>query len=198
MLATEHSRTWILQGPLRHPVARMQALDAAIFLRVNALSWGLADRLAHLFSSTMRYGEGWAFVLFVMILVDVRTGLRTSVEALPVIGLTMLTVNFPLKRFFRRRRPFISFVKARVFGTRPRDYSFPSGHAAAGFAGALILGAHAPAFVPLFYALAVVVSLSRVYLGVHYPSDVAFGGLLGVLIAAGYRFLLRALLPGLG
>jgi undecaprenyl-diphosphatase len=198
MLATEHSRTWVLQGPLRHPVAGLQALDAAIFLKVNALSWGLADRAAHLISSTMRYGEGWAFVLFVMILVDFRTGLRTAVEAAPVIGLTMLTVNYPLKRFFRRRRPFIAFVKARVFGTRPRDYSFPSGHAAAGFAGALVLGAHAPAFAPLFYALAVVVSLSRVYLGVHYPSDVAFGGLLGVLIAAGYRFLYHALVPWLG
>ena len=60
-------------------------------------------------------------------------------DAVPVIGLTMLTVNYPLKHFFRRRRPFIAFVKARVFGTRPRDFSFPSGHAAAGFAGAAIL-----------------------------------------------------------
>jgi undecaprenyl-diphosphatase len=103
-----------------------------------------------------------------------------------------------LKRLFRRRRPFIAFVKARVFGTRPRDYSFPSGHAAAGFAGALVLGAHAPALAPLFYALAVVVSLSRVYLGVHYPSDVAFGGLLGILIAWLYRLLYHALVPWLG
>ena len=115
-----------------------------------------------------------------------------------LIGLTMLTVNYPLKRFFRRRRPFIAFVKARVFGTRPRDFSFPSGHAAAGFAGALVLGAHAPLFAPLFFALAVVVSLSRVYLGVHYPSDVAFEGLLGLVIAGAYRSALHALVPWLG
>ena len=197
MLATEHSKTWVLQGPLRHPFAALQALDAALFLRVNALSYAFADQVAHVISSTMRYGEGWAFVLFVMIAIDFRTGLRTAVEAVPVIGLTMLTVNYPLKRFFRRRRPFMAFVKARVFGTRPKDFSFPSGHAAAGFAGALVLGAHAPLFAPIFYALAIIVSLTRVYLGVHYPSDVAFGGLLGVLIAAIYRFGLHLLWPGL-
>jgi YegS/Rv2252/BmrU family lipid kinase len=199
MLAMEHSRTWLLQGWLRHPVAALQALDAAFFLRWNTLSLGaLADRIAWLISSTMRYGEGWVFVLCVMIAADFRTGLETAVDAVPVIGLTMLTVNYPLKRFFRRRRPFIAFVKARVFGTRPRDFSFPSGHAAAGFAGAAILGGHAPAFSPLFYTLAAIVSLSRVYLGVHYPSDVIFGAFLGSTLAVFYRFLLHAILPGLG
>ena len=199
MLAMEHSRTWVLQGWLRHPVAALQALDAAVFLRWNALSLGaVADRTAWLISSTMRYGEGWVFVLCVMIAADFRTGLRAAVDAVPVIGLTMLTVNYPLKSFFRRRRPFIAFVKARVFGTRPRDFSFPSGHAAAGFAGAAILGGHAPAFSPLFYALAAIVSLSRVYLGVHYPSDVVFGAFLGATLAVFYRFVLHTLLPGLG
>jgi YegS/Rv2252/BmrU family lipid kinase len=198
MLAEEHSRTWVLQGWLKHPVAALEALDAALFLRVNALSLGsAADRATWILSSVMRYGEGWAFVLSTMIAVDFRAGLRTAVEAVPVVGLTMLTVNYPLKRFFRRRRPFIAFVKARVVGARPRDFSFPSGHAAAGFAGALVLGAHAPAFAPVFYALAVAVSLSRVYLGVHYPSDVAFGAFLGASIAALYRTLLLGLLPWL-
>src|SRR5205823_7240964 len=64
MIATEHSRTWVLQGWLRHPVVALEAIDAALFLRVNALSYGLADRVAVFISSTMRYGEGWAFVLF--------------------------------------------------------------------------------------------------------------------------------------
>lgn len=197
MLA-QHSRTWVLQGVLRHPIAALEALDAALFLRMNALSLGsVVDRMLTWVSRIMLYGEGWAIVILVMVVADFWAGLRAAAEAFPVIGATMLTVNYPAKRFFRRRRPFIAFVKARILGPRPRDFSFPSGHAAAGFAGAVTLAPHAPGWSPLFYFIGVIMALSRVYLGVHYPSDVAFGALLGAVLAALYRALIHALLPGI-
>ena len=121
-----------------------------------------------------------------------------AAEALPVLWLTMLTVNFPMKALFRRHRPFITYVKARVVGPKPRDFSFPSGHTAAAFAGALIFGADVPACSPIFYGLAVVIGFSRIYLGVHYPSDVVIGAIAGSLLAGVYRAILHALLPGLG
>ncbi len=198
-MIAQRSRTWVLQGPLRHPIANLEALDAALFLRVNKVFLGAAaDRALWTTSRIMHYGEGWALVALVMLAVDFRAGLRAMAEALPVLWLTMLTVNYPMKKLFRRRRPYIAFVKARVIGPKPRDFSFPSGHAAAGFAGALLLGSHLPAWSPLFYGIALAVSFSRVYLGVHYPSDIAMGGLVGTILAVVYRALLRALVPGLG
>ena len=196
MIAAQHTRTWVLQGVLRHPVAALEALDAALFLRVNRMNLGSAsDSLLTAASRYMHYGEGWILVILAMMAADWRHALRVAVQVLPVLWLTLLTVNLPLKRFFRRRRPFLAFVKARVLGPRPQDFSLPSGHAAAGFAGAFLLSFHVPLAAPVFYAVAAIVGLSRVYLGVHYPSDVVLGAIAGTLLAAIYQWAWLLVLP---
>jgi undecaprenyl-diphosphatase len=175
------------------------AVDTALYLRINALQFGPGpDRAIEFVSRGMHYGEGWAVVAVAMIIVDPASGLKASAEALPVLWATMLTVNYALKKLFRRRRPFMAIVRARVLGPKPKDFTFPSGHTAAAFAGALLFGAHAPIWSPLFYALAVVVGFSRIYLGVHYPSDVLIGAVVGTVLAWGYLVLLRLLLGALG
>ncbi|WP_019850938.1 phosphatase PAP2 family protein [Desulfitobacterium sp. PCE1] len=69
-------------------------------------------------------------------------------------------------------------------GTKPlRDASFPSGHSTAIFCIATVLVLAIPSSFILFYSLASIVAFSRVYLGMHYPSDIMIGASLGTITA---------------
>jgi len=119
--------------------------------------------------------------------VDRRRGLRALRQVPPPLWLATMAVEFPIKYYFRRRRPFIDLVQAIAVGKKPGTYSFPSGHSAASFAGAWLLSRHYPRLAPLWYSIAGLVGFSRVYLGAHYPGDVLSGAVLGTLLAEGAR-----------
>jgi undecaprenyl-diphosphatase len=65
---------------------------------------------------------------------------------------------------------------------KPRGQSFPSGHAIIAFGVAVVLSHHFSGFRRVFFAGAVIASISRIYLGAHYPADVIIGGLIGIFI----------------
>jgi len=88
--------------------------------------------------------------------------------------------NTALKLVVRRRRPQLADLPP-LTGT-PTQYSFPSAHSSTSFAAALAYSRVGLPAVPL-YALAKCLALSRLYLGVHYPSDIVAGALLGASIA---------------
>jgi undecaprenyl-diphosphatase len=89
--------------------------------------------------------------------------------------------NLAIKLALRRRRPSLPGLPALT--DTPTGLSFPSAHASTSFAGALAYTRLGLPAAPL-YALAASLSLSRLYLGVHYPSDVLAGALGGTLLAA--------------
>ncbi len=97
------------------------------------------------------------------------------------LGVESLLVNQGVKRLFRRRRPTPA-------GTRPHRLrspltsSFPSGHASSAFCAAALLSDGHRRLAPAWYAVAVVVATSRVYVRIHHASDVVAGALLGEVI----------------
>jgi membrane-associated phospholipid phosphatase len=88
-------------------------------------------------------------------------------------------LNTAIKLLVRRSRPRLAGLPA-LTGT-PTQLSFPSAHASTSFAGALCYSRLGCPGLPL-YGLAVSLSMSRLYLGVHYPSDVLAGALLGTAV----------------
>ncbi|MDR0915599.1 MAG: phosphatase PAP2 family protein [Oscillospiraceae bacterium] len=101
------------------------------------------------------------------------------------LGVAAITANLLLKLPIARPRPFSVLPQLIPLIKPPTDFSFPSGHTSLAFAAAYGL-AHAfgaKVGVPAF-AVASVIAVSRVYVGVHFPSDVAAGVVVGLLCGA--------------
>ena len=101
-------------------------------------------------------------------------------------------ISFGVKHLVGRERPSSALAQADplVHASGP---SFPSGHATTAFAGAVMLACLVGRAVPVLFALATAIAFSRVYVGVHYPSDVLAGAVLGTTVAVATVALLRAL-----
>jgi undecaprenyl-diphosphatase len=96
-----------------------------------------------------------------------------------------------LKATVERERPYETLAEADPLIRASVGNSFPSGHAATSFAGAVILGYLFRRALPGLLALAALVAVSRVYVGVHYPLDVLGGAALGSVVALGVIAVLR-------
>jgi undecaprenyl-diphosphatase len=117
----------------------------------------------------------WLAVSGLLAAVGGSRGRRAAEHGLVAIAVTSAIVNGPLKLIFRRARP----NSRPPLIPRPRTTSFPSGHAASAFAFASAVSREIPAAAVVLLPLASIVSYSRVYVGVHYPSDVVLGAAVG-------------------
>jgi membrane-associated phospholipid phosphatase len=138
------------------------------------------ERAAGVLSRLGEHGGIWIALGVAGALLDDRERRAEWLRGVAVVGGTY-AANTALKLVVRRRRPQLPDLPPLV--ATPTRLSFPSAHTATSFAGALRYSRMGLPAAPL-YAFAGTVALSRLYLGVHYPSDVLAGALLGSAIAA--------------
>lgn len=160
-------------------MAALFALDAALARWINGLAGApVLDWLMVALSVSGAYAAVW-LVLGVVAAWGNGAAARGVVRMAWGLALAALLVNGILKPAVDRERPFVRDPAVRLVGPAPSGPSFPSGHAASAVAGAVGLGLLWPAGRALAWTIAGLILFSRLYLGVHYPTDVLVGGLVG-------------------
>jgi membrane-associated phospholipid phosphatase len=135
---------------------------------------------------------GSAFAALAIGLILFFTGNHLAAYEFSLGSITLWMVVELLKALVRRSRPSFRVIKARIVGLRAIGQSFPSGHTSQAFFTATLLAPYfhsAGWLIFLLYGMALLVGLTRMYVGAHYPRDVLAGailgsawGLLGVLV----------------
>lgn len=130
------------------------------------------------FSSTASVAALWIITALVF-LCNKKTR-QCGLALLLAIALTYVVGDAILKDLVMRERPFIVYGVSELLISKPPSYSFPSGHAGSSFAAlTVIFSMYKKMRIPAsVYAL--LIAFSRVYLFVHFPSDVLAGALLGI------------------
>lgn len=160
----------------------IQKLDEAIlfFIQENIKN-PVLDRLAVFITTLGNAGFLWIFIAF--LLLSRKKYQRCGVPLICAISLAMLIGDDLLKPLIGRIRPCNQFPEVALLIPRPNSFSFPSGHAMVAFTSATVIYRYFPSYGLMTYILAGMIAFSRLYLFVHYPSDVLGGILLGVLNA---------------
>jgi undecaprenyl-diphosphatase len=136
-----------------------------------------AEAIAKALGRAGSWGAIWIAIGIVMSFVDPDNGEDWVLAGL--LGPIAIGVNYIVKLIVRRPRPVLEGLPP--LGGAPSSLSFPSGHATSCFACATAMTRIAPEAAVLFI-LAVAISVGRPYLGMHYPSDVVGGVVLGVAL----------------
>jgi membrane-associated phospholipid phosphatase len=191
MPLTELSQFVAILDGLSELVRSLAAWDGNAVEAVEAMRWG---PLTIVFLMASAWWVKMPLIAAVGACGDYRCRRRLPSGAIVALGagaLASLAV-VGLKDYFERARPPVADPSLDPIGIIPESTSFPSGHAATAFAAAIAVSVIHPRLLKPLFALAALVALSRVYLGVHFVTDIVVGSALGVAIGLACGWAVRA------
>ncbi|APG29139.1 hypothetical protein A7E78_13060 [Syntrophotalea acetylenivorans] len=157
---------------------RLNYIEAVVLRSLSR--WRKVRLLTFGFSMCSRLGDGplWAAVAVTLLLFG-QSRERLAVATAAMVVVLAIAAFSSLKKLVRRRRPFEFLADLSCLVQPPDRYSFPSGHTMTAFSLYGTFATMLPGSGWFFCPAALLIGLSRIFLGAHYPSDVIVGGLLG-------------------
>ncbi len=157
---------------------------------LTANRWGARRVVRSYFRAVSQLGDGafWYALMLALALFDGWRGLGAAAHMAVVGGVTALLYR-RLKRWTRRPRPFALDARIHAWIAPLDEFSFPSGHTLHAVSFSVVACAYFPPLAWLLVPFSCSVAVSRVVLGVHYPSDVAAATGIGALIGVGSLWL---------
>lgn len=171
-----------MQFKTRFYINRMHQLDSFLCIAVNHTSQYKLIR--NFFRLVSRLGDGifWYGLMTIILTLNGTDGLKPVIH-MTLAGLSGTLLYKWLKGKTLRPRPYEVHQDIWLTGTPLDKFSFPSGHTLHAVVFSLVAIAYYPQIAIVVVPFAVMVGLSRVVLGLHYPSDVIAGALIGATIA---------------
>ena len=157
--------------------------DLQVLAKIHSFSSPQLDTFFKYITQTASFS--FMCVLLVLLLAYQHTR-RLGKQALVAELLQLAVGSYFLKQLIARPRPFVIDSTIELIVKAPQSYSFPSGHTSTAFALALVvIFSNCPKYIKITaFVWALIIGFSRLYLQVHFPTDVFFGALLG--LACGY------------
>lgn len=160
----------------------IQKIDDTIILFLhNHMHYPILDNVMVAITYLGEFGLLW--IVIALLLCIFKKYRRYGVTMLCALIITAMVANLVMKPLIERPRPFLDLPDLKLLIPPPKGFSFPSGHSSSSFVCAGILFGMNKKWGGLALFTAALIAFSRVYLGVHYPSDVLVGMILGLIIA---------------
>ena len=131
-------------------------------------------------SSCGDFGMSWLVIILITNMIDQTRNM--SIKMLIALIAATIVGQVTIKSLVRRKRPCHSYPEVQLLIATPSDLSFPSGHTTASFACSTVMMLYNPILGSIGYVYSLLTAISRIYLFVHYLSDVIFGTILGITI----------------
>ncbi|GGA38002.1 phosphatase PAP2 family protein [Paenibacillus physcomitrellae] len=164
--------------------AKFHQADRKLFIKINT---GLHRKFLNFLLYYVTHLGGATFTISACLISWYflpRVWGTTALMSLTTLAASHIPVAIA-KKTYPRLRPYLALPDTRTFRNPLKDHSFPSGHTTAIFSVTVPFMIIFPLLILPLLPIALLVALSRIYLGLHYPSDVLAGGVIGTLTAFG-------------